>query len=202
MAVYRFRVVFEDYDEILREVDVLSTHTFIDLHKIIQQSTGYNAELSSSFYISNDQWIKGDEIAYLPNERKLARGILLMESAKLNKYIDDPHQKFYYTYNFERPFDFHVQLVKILKEESGKTYPLVSKSTGVAPKPFGAAIIPEENVEDKEKQKEDFDFLNEMEYSADDTEDMDLMDDTESTEEASDEFTEEFGDNENYEEDY
>ncbi|GAA4781360.1 hypothetical protein GCM10023231_06060 [Olivibacter ginsenosidimutans] len=206
MAIYRFRVTFEDYDEIIREIDIQSTHTFLDLHQAIQQSTGYNPEVSSSFYISNEQWMKGEEIAYLPNARKKEKGIALMESAKLNKFIDDPHQKFYYTYNFERPFDFHVQLIKILQEEKGKTYPLITKSVGTAPKPFGAAVIPTEESTTKKEDKEDYDFLNETEYGIDDTEDLDLdlMDDEETQEDAEekDDFSGEFSDNENFEDDY
>ncbi|WP_130856907.1 IS1096 element passenger TnpR family protein [Olivibacter jilunii] len=206
MAIYRFRVTFEDYDDIIREIDVLSTHTLLDLHHAIHQSTGYNPEVSSSFYISNDQWMKGEEIAYLPSKRKEERGIALMENSKLNKFIDDPHQKFYYTYNFDRPFDFHVQLIKILKEENGKTYPLTVKTVGLAPKPFGAAVIPTEASALKKEDKEDYDFLNETEYGIDEAEDMDLdlMDDEETQDgsEEKDDFSGEFSDNENYEDDY
>lgn len=206
MAIYRFRVTFEDYDDIIREIDVLSTHTFLDLHHAIHQSTGYNPEVSSSFYISNDQWMKGEEIAYLPSKRKEERGIVLMENSKLNKFIDDPHQKFYYTYNFDRPFDFHVQLIKILKEENGKTYPLTVKTVGLAPKPFGAAVIPTEASALKKEDKEDYDFLNETEYGIDEAEDMDLdlMDDEETQDgsEEKDDFSGEFSDNENYDDDY
>jgi len=206
MAIYRFRVNFEDYDDIIREIDVLSTSTFLDLHQAIQQSTGYNPETSSSFYISNEQWMKGEEIAYLPSGRKQERGISLMENSKLNKFIDDPHQKFYYTYNFDRPFDFHVQLIKILKEENGKSYPLIVKSVGIAPKPFGGAVIPSEDTTTKKDGKEDYDFLNETEYGIDDAEDLDLdlMDDEETKDESDekDDFSGEFSDNENFEEDY
>lgn len=205
MAIYRFRVTFEDYDDIIREIDVLSTHTFLELHQAIHQSTGYNPEVPSSFYISNDQWMKGDEIAYLPEKRKKERGVALMENSKLNKFIDDPHQKFYYTYNFDRPFDFHVQLIKILQEESGKTYPLTVKTVGIAPRPFGSAVVPTEAAALK-KDKEDYDFLNETEYGIDETEsmDLDLIDDEETQDdsEEKDDFSGEFSDNENYEDDY
>ncbi|WP_134090773.1 hypothetical protein [Olivibacter sp. XZL3] len=205
MAIYRFRVTFEDYDDIIREIDVLSTHTFLDLHQAIHQSTGYNPEVPSSFYISNDQWMKGDEIAYLPEKRKAERGVALMENSKLNKFIDDPHQKFYYTYNFDRPFDFHVQLIKILQEESGKTYPLTVKTIGIAPRAFGSTVVPAEASALK-KDKEDYDFLNETEYGIDETEsmDLDLMDDEETQDdsEEKDDFSGEFSDNENYEDDY
>jgi hypothetical protein len=202
MALYRFRVTFEDYDDVSREVDIKSTHTFIDLHQAIHQSIGFNPDYSSSFYISNDQWTKGEEIAFKPNERKASRGITLMENAKLSNFIDDPHQKFYYTSNFERPFDFHVELVKILDETPGVTYPATVKTTGEPPKQFGnvynPAAAPEAN--------EDFDFLNEMEYNPEETEDFEEVpgsggaareegdDETETQEE--DEFGGEFSDDE------
>jgi hypothetical protein len=178
MAIYRFRVIFEDYDEVIREIDMLSKHNFLDFHLAIHQATGYNPELSSSFYVSNDHWKKGEEIAYLPNERKVNAGVTLMEDAKLSKFVNDPHQKFYYTYNFERPFDFHVQLIKILKEEEGVTYPVLVNSIGIVPKPFGAAnILSGDAATPTETAKDEFDFLNETEYGIDEEEDYDLLDD-------------------------
>lgn len=168
-------MTFEDYDEIIREIDVLSKHTFLDLHIAIQKAVKYDPEKPSSFYVSNDQWKKGQEIAYLPTEGKKNKGVVLMETAKLNKFIDDPHQKFYYTYNFERPYDFHVQLIKILKEEEGKEYPVVFKSVGVAPKASGTVAADVEGSDKEEKS--DFDFLNDMGYDAEDDNDLDMMDD-------------------------
>ena len=49
MALYRFRVTFEDYDDVVREIDVKSNQTFEDLHRAIHKSTGYNSDYSSSF---------------------------------------------------------------------------------------------------------------------------------------------------------
>ena len=90
MAVYRFKVVFEDYDDIVREIEIQSKQTFEDLHRAIQQSTGYSPEASSSFYVSNDYWIKGEEIAFMPSAKKIDRGVALMEKSKLSNFIDDP----------------------------------------------------------------------------------------------------------------
>lgn len=194
MAIYRFRISFEDYDEIIREIDMLPKHTFLDLHLAIQKNLGYDAEVSSSFFISNDQWRKGKEIAYLPSESKINQKISLMENSRLNQFIDDPHQKFYYTYNFSRPYDFHVQLIKILKEEDGKVYPSIFKSIGTTPKPFNESTIIEAIDEEEEKE---FDFLNEMEFASDETEHMDILDDEENVEGA-DEFTESDSIDDNY----
>lgn len=186
MAIYRFRVSFEDYDEIIREIDVLSKHTFLDLHFAIQKALGYDPEKPSSFFISNDQWKKGEEFTYLPSDQKIKKGALLMENTRLNKHIDDPHQKFYYTYNFERPFDFHVQLIKILKEEEGKEYPSLFKSIGKAPKPFNNTTLTDDTI-GEEEPKNEFDFLNDLGYDNANEEDFDMMDD----DAPSDEFPEE-----------
>jgi len=134
MAIYRFRVTFEDYEEVYREVDMPAKSTFLELHEAIQQSLGYKADVPSSFYVSNDQWKKGTEIAFLPTESKAAKGVLRMEAIRLSRFIDDPHQKFYYTYNFDRPYDFQVELVRIVREEDGKPYPSIYRSVGEAPK--------------------------------------------------------------------
>lgn len=205
MAIYRFRVSFEDYDDVERDIDIKSTQTFEDLHRAIHASTGYNPEASSSFYVSNDQWIKNEEIAYMPNQRKIDRGVAIMSDSRLSQFIDDPHQKFYYTYNFDRPFDFHVELIRItLNEEAGKTYPYVSRSIGEAPKAGGpGSILPPAAAV---ASSDDFDFLNEEDFKPEDTDELeqlstsDVPHDQEDTEEddEKDEFMDEFSDNEGY----
>ena len=178
MAIYRFRVTFEDYDDIIREIEIISSKTFLDLHQAIHEALGYNPDCSSSFYVSNDQWKKGEEIAYLPSELKKGKGVNLMEDARLNKFIDDPHQKFYYIYNFSRPYEFHIQLIKILKEEEGKEYPFVFKSTGKAPKPFNNTDLLDDSLDiPTEEVKNEFDFLNDLAYENAEDEDADLLDD-------------------------
>src|SRR5690606_13728183 len=99
--------------------------------------------------------------------------------SRLNRFIDDLHQKFYYVYNFDRPFDFHVQLIKILKEEEGKTYPALFRSIGQVPKLPGAAVLPGETS----KKEDEYDFLNETEYGIDEAEDLDMLDEEEGGEE-------------------
>jgi len=176
MAIYRFRLSFDDYDEVIREIDIKSTQTFEDLHKALHRSTGYTAEKSSSFYVSSDHWIKGDEIAYLPTQKKTDRGVALMEKSKLSSFIEDPHQKFYYIYNFDRPYEFHVELIKIiLQTDPNIEYPVLFKSIGEAPKIFDANNFPVEAAV-ASPASNDFDFLNEMDFVPEDTEEIEAMD--------------------------
>jgi hypothetical protein len=198
MAVYRFRISFEDFDEVVREIDIKSNQTFEDLHKAIHKSTGYNPEKPSSFYVSTDNWIKGDEIAYLPNERKIARGVVLMENSKLLKFIEDPHQKFYYIYNFDRPFDFHVELIKIILDaDPNVEYPALIKKLGEAPKiidknNFGGVAVSSNPV------STDFDFLNELNFVPEDTDELEAMGGRGINEEEKDEEEEETEENDDF----
>lgn len=175
MAIYRFRISFEDFDDVIREIDIKTNQTFEDLHRAIHRSTGYQADKSSSFYVSTDNWIKGDEIAILPNQRKLDNNVVLMENSKLSSFIEDPHQKFYYIYNFERPFDFHVELIKIILENDPNIeYPFLVKSIGEAPK-----IIDKSNTNNfavsSAVASSDFDFLNEMDFVPEDVDELEAM---------------------------
>lgn len=205
MAIYRFRVSFEDFDEVVREIDIKSTQRFEDLHKAIHRSTGYDPEKSSSFYVSTDHWIKGEEIAYLPNQLKIDRGVNLMENVKLSSLIDDPHQKFYYIYNFDRPFDFHVELIKIILEtDPNIQYPYLVKSIGEAPK-----IIDKNNPEALAAAAapvvSEFDFLNELDVVPEDTEELEAMGGTginekeQTDDEEEDRDEDAFGDDDDYE---
>lgn len=194
MAIYRFRVAFEDYEETYREIDMPSKATFLQLHEAIHKSTGYNSEHPSSFYVSNDQWKKGTEIAFLPSERKVDNGVLNVEDIKLSKFIDDPHQKFYYVYNFDRPVDFHVELMKILKEEEGKEYPSIFKVVGESPKMGPAANFPTAPL-DLEEDDDDEEHVDDETIYGMDEEDADAFDmyDDEQTKEG-DGSNESFGD--------
>ncbi len=174
MAIYRFRISFEDYDDVIREIDVLAKQTFLDLHHALHKALGLKPDVSSSFYVSNDQWKKGVEIAFLPDRRKEEQGVALMENSRLSKFVDDPHQKFYYVYNFDKPFDFHVQLIKILKEEEGKEYPALFKSVGLPPKAVGSTIVAAESS--RKGGGDEYDFLQETEYGINEEEDFDMLD--------------------------
>ncbi len=169
MAVYKFRVSFEDYDDISRDIEIKSNQTFADFHKALHQSIAFDGNASASFYMSNDYWHKGKEITLLEKDQK-TENVSLMEKAQLKNFIVDPHQKIYYIFNFDKPWTFHIELIKIVINEDAKiSYPLCVKSIGEAPKQFGNVPLISSTEEN-----DDLDFLNVMEYAEDD-EDRDEM---------------------------
>jgi len=146
MAVYRFRVTFEDNEEVYREIDIKSTQNFEDFHNVIVQSIGFDNLHDASFYISDDYYRKGDEITLRPisDDEKELRALKKMplkrqmNKSKMAALIDDPHQKFVYVYDLKTGWTFLVELLKIVPDDAKVNYPKCVKSVGESPKQYKA----------------------------------------------------------------
>ncbi|MDP1727900.1 MAG: hypothetical protein Q8M15_14035 [Bacteroidota bacterium] len=137
MAVYKFKVSFEDYEDINRTIEIKSTQTFFDFHKAILESINFDDKQMASFFMSNDSWKKGQEITLEDMTENAENPIPVMAKAKLNQYIIDPHQKIFYVYDFIECWTLLIELVSISITENPKTkYPVCIKSVGLAPKQY------------------------------------------------------------------
>jgi hypothetical protein len=137
MAAYKFKVSFEDYEDIYRVIEIKPTQTFLDLHKAILESIKFDDKQMASFYMSNDSWKKGQEITLEDMSESEDNPTPIMAKAKLNQYMVDPHQKILYVYDFIECWTMLIELTGIIKEDNPKvTYPHCSKSVGLAPKQY------------------------------------------------------------------
>jgi hypothetical protein len=149
MAVYRFKIAFEDHEDIYREVELKSDQKFIDLYDAVLKSIAFESDGISSFYMSTDNWKKGTEISSKPKNDKAGKPLATMDKALLKSYIADPHQKIYFVLESETLWSFHIELVKIIPKVDDKlTYPFIRKSIGEAPKQF-KIVIPPDDLEDE-----------------------------------------------------
>lgn len=177
MAVYRFKITFEDYEDVYREIEVTSEQTFAQFYTTILSSIGFEDHGVASFYMSNDSWKKGTEITNKEGKLKDGKPVALMAKALLKNYIADPHQKIYFVIESESIWAFHVELIKILPTaDSHQSYPFVKKVIGEAPKQFKVVIPPSVTEEDGLLADEDFSddnetsdsFAGDEEYDEDD----------------------------------
>lgn len=183
MAVYRFRVTYEDHEEVYRDIEIKAGQNFEDLHNAIQTAFGFDNTKPASFFISDDYWRKGTEIRLKPSEedddddRKKAPA-KLMSKSKIAGFIEDPHQKFLYISDYSANWTFWVELTKIILEESKDTYPRCVKTNGVAPKQYKQTNLPpppsDEDDEPTEKKAEVI-FTNEEGMDENASEDDDVL---------------------------
>ncbi len=150
--VYRFRITFEDYDDVHRDIDIKSTQSFEDLHHIIQQCIGFDDKKPASFFVSNDNWKRGKEIALEKRKDKNGEPLALMKNSRLCDFITDPHQKFLYLSDYDTQWNFMMELFKIVPTvDPMKMYPSCVKSIGEAPKQYNLLAVKPSALDEEEE---------------------------------------------------
>lgn len=165
MAVYRFRVVFEDQEDTIREIEIQGKQTFEELHRTIQEAIGFDNSKDASFFMSDDYWRKGQEISnskVVANDdddddyrRPKKTPPKQMSKSRIADFIDDPHQKIVYVFDPAAKWTLLVELIKILSDDPKTNYPRTVKSSGAAPKQYKQVIAPPVEEEDDEEDEED-----------------------------------------------
>lgn len=130
--VFRFKVTFEDVDDVERIIDVSAKNTFKEFHHFIQASINFDNLKNASFYKASDSWRGNEEFSTEPKPNAKAAG-----ASELGKFIDDPHQKFLYHYDTNGDnWHLRAEIIKLLKADPNQSYPILYKEIGVAPKQF------------------------------------------------------------------
>jgi len=146
MHAYRFRLLFDEQEDFLRDFELLSSQTFADFHDLIKKSVELPGNELASFFVCDRNWRKKKEITLInmnggnPEEEEDdddRRGpkptrmqVVEMDKVRIREVIDDPHQRLLYEYDFLNPKVFFVELTKILEAGDKSQYPACVKSEG------------------------------------------------------------------------
>ena len=121
--IYRFRAILdhENKEDIFRDIEIRKTDTFEDLHNVLTQSFGFDGSEMASFYVSNDEWHQGQEIALFDMGQN--EDIRMMNETIIEDLLDEDNTKFIYIYDFLNMWTFLVELGEIVEEAQGTDYP-------------------------------------------------------------------------------
>ncbi len=153
MLIYRFKVRFEDQDDFLREIELRADQTFEDFHQAILGNLGLDPGMLASFFICDHRYRKQKEIKLVDpgNAADLGTkaehtdaagsvesGKLVMHQSELKEFIDDPHQRMIFIYDYLNRWTFYLELLKILPADKTQTYPHFCKTEGPVPRELTA----------------------------------------------------------------
>ncbi|NCF42300.1 MAG: hypothetical protein GWP32_05340 [Bacteroidetes bacterium] len=121
--IYRFRAILdhENKEDIFRYIEIRKTDTFEDLHNVLTQSFGFDGSEMASFYVSNDDWHQGQEIALFDMGQN--EDIRMMNETVIEDLLDEDNTKLIYIYDFLNMWTFLVELGEIVEEAQGTDYP-------------------------------------------------------------------------------
>jgi len=176
MFYYKFRVNFDEVEDFVRDIEILSSDNFENFHKILYTSIGLKGNELASFSLCDVKWNKqkeitlidmgDDSVAALPeydeNDGFTTKSNLpkfVMKDSVLKDFISDPHQHIIYEYDFLNPKIFYIELLKILPVKEDVTYPRCSYSLKELPKESNNLHIPnpeDDYIEEIEDYDDDF----------------------------------------------
>jgi len=130
--IYVFRVLIDYEKDVFRDIQLKPTHTFAEFHTAIQDAFGFDHQQMASFYMSNDDWDKGEEIAMEHISESQTNP--LMHETTIDQLANTKGQKLVYVSDFLLMWCFFIELVKIEDANLVSVYPNVSHRFGEAPK--------------------------------------------------------------------
>ncbi len=145
--IYQFKIWFEDKEEVSRNLEVKANASFEDLHLAILNAIDFDSKHMASFYMCNENWVKGMEVTQFDMtdhsameeedvEFTLDNLKPIMAESRVADFIKEPLQKMIYVYDFLEMWTLKIQLLGVEEEVKGILYPRVFEIQGEAPKQY------------------------------------------------------------------
>ncbi|MBQ0117922.1 MAG: hypothetical protein KBS98_08440 [Flavobacterium sp.] len=175
--IYKFRVILDNEEDILRDIAISSQDSLEDLHNTIVNAFGFDGLEAASFYKCDDEWNQDEEEIPLFDTGDIPGQMKVMADYTLEDILDKENRKIIYVYDFMNMWSFLVELAAVEEAEIGATYPDVLFSHGIVPEVAGALDFSADEDDIFGDYEDDYD-----------EEDMDLFDGDDSFEDMSYDF--------------
>ena len=147
--IYRFRIILDTQEDVFRDIEIEAKATLEDFHNSITQSFGFAGQEMASFYLSNELWEQGEEIAlYDMNEG--IDSLRVMNETFINDVTDKSKTKLIYVYDFLNMWTFLIELADIAESEEGQSYPNLMFAVGNIPE-----VSPEKEFLAEDSEEDD-----------------------------------------------
>ncbi len=130
--IYKLRMVSNEVEDFFRDFEIRDDQTFLELHNAIQEELGFDAMQMASFYTSNENWDKGDEITLM--DMGSGANVRIMESTTINDLITNNKDRLLYVFDMLNERAFFIECCGSKNNIEGKEYPCCEQSAGRAPK--------------------------------------------------------------------
>jgi len=134
MAGLKFRVLLDSSakNEVFRDILIDESATFEVFYRAILSAYNFNGDQMASFYMSNDDWDKGQEITLMDMTfGEEPDPTPTMNSTMIKTFMEEADQKIILVHDFLRLWIFLIELIAV--EETAPSQPEVILSIGEAP---------------------------------------------------------------------
>ena len=138
MHIYKFRLLSDISNDFVRDIEVQAAQSFLDFHNTISQCVNLNGNELASFHICDQKWNKYKEITliYMLNGKEVDEvtkpvvETFIMKDSLISDFIEEPHQRLLYEYDFLNMNTFFIELISVHKQKDDGPYPKCTLTKG------------------------------------------------------------------------
>jgi predicted metalloprotease with PDZ domain len=129
---YRFIILSDEKDDFRRDILIDSDATFFELHNAILDSVGFTKDQMTSFFLCDEDWMKGTEITIIEMDTRSDVDSYVMDTTRLSDLIEDEKQRLIYVFETLTERAFFIELREIITGKKQEK-PECIKSVGNPP---------------------------------------------------------------------
>jgi hypothetical protein len=160
MHIYKFRMLYGENEDFVRDYEIQAAQTFEDFHNLIAESVGLDRNELASFHICDQKWNKKHEITLidmLEGAEPDAEGNgvehpAVMKNSLIKDFINEPRQRLLYEYDFLNMKTFFLELQSVFKQKEENSYPRCSFKRGTLIDTINEPLL--EEIDDEELRQQ------------------------------------------------
>ena len=127
--VLRIRIILNVKEDVLRDIEIDASSSMIEFHKTISSFFGFDSSEPSTFFKSNDNWERDEEIKIF----KLDDNDKVYSDSSISEFINSKGDKLVYIYDFLNYWTFFINVNEAVEKIKDKEYPYCVLSVGEVP---------------------------------------------------------------------
>lgn len=131
--IHKIRVILDSKEDVFRDIEISEDQTLNDLHEAIKNAFELEGEEMASFYLSDENWEQGEEIAMEDISENESDRKPVMREVSVDQIIPETGNKMIYVYDFLDLWTFTVEVMETGIEAENIDYPLTVFSFGTRP---------------------------------------------------------------------
>jgi Plasmid pRiA4b ORF-3-like protein len=146
---HTFRVALQDAPDIVREFEIVSSRTLVDLAKAIVRAFDFEFDHAFGFYSNlSGPHLRRSGTSYElfadMGEETDARSV---KRTRVAEAFPETGQKMLFLFDYGDDWRFVLQVIRIGNKEAGMRYPRVLKKVGMSPQQYGGWDDEDDDVE-------------------------------------------------------
>ncbi|MEI6139350.1 MAG: hypothetical protein WCP85_08805 [Mariniphaga sp.] len=130
--VFKFRIISDKIENFVLHIDADAKNTFFELHEAIQDECKYDPSQLATFYLADEEWDKGFEIAMFESYSSKKQNSLSMKKSVIGDYLKEKEDKLIYIFDVLNQKSLYIELSEIVMEKKLNT-PVVTLNRGMVP---------------------------------------------------------------------